>query len=252
MGGLEQLRVLIISAGEAGKLATRSLAGHGVRHLSVVSRSLPRAQALAEGIGGVALPFERMEEALEAADFVISATGAADHILTHDQMGPIMAQRSGRPILLVDIAVPRDVDPRVGHIPGVSLYNIDDVQGYAERNLTLRAQETDKAEAIVEAEVAKFQGWWRTQEVVPTITAIRGMAEAVRVEELHKTLQRLPDLAEADRARIEAMSKAIVSKLLHEPVMYLKERRNGDVSVETIRSLFGVDEKQPQASPPRS
>jgi glutamyl-tRNA reductase len=216
-----------------------------VGQLCVISRNLQRAQALAERLGGVARPFHQLEEALAAADFVLTATGASEHILTQSQMGRIMAQRPQRPLLVVDNAVPRDVESSVGALEGVSLLNMDDVQSFAERNLALRAQETDKAEAIVEAEVGKFQKWWRTQEVVPTITALRSKAEAIRQREVHKTLRRLPALSEAERGQVEAMSKAIVKQLLHPPLMYLKERHDEEASVEAVHALFGLTDDAP-------
>ncbi|MEK7214333.1 MAG: glutamyl-tRNA reductase, partial [Chloroflexota bacterium] len=242
---LSRLRVLVISAGEAGKLATNTLSGQGVAELRVINRSFERAVTLAERVGGEALPFERLDDAITAADFIVTATGAADHVLTRERVATAMTQRGERPLLIVDIAVPRDVEPGVGAIPGVTLYNIDDVQNFAERNMALRAQETGRAEAIIDAEVAKFHHWWRTQEVVPTISALRHRAEAIRADEVAKTLRRMPGLTEEEAARVEAMTKAIVNKMLHEPFMYLKERRDGEISMETVRALFGLEDDPP-------
>ena len=240
-GSLEPLQVLVISAGEAGKLASRSLTGQGVRHLKVMSRSYQRAQELAQRMGGQALPYEQLGQALISSDFVITATGSPERILTRELVAAAMAQRRERPLLLIDIAVPRDVDPGVQTIPGVSLYNIDDVQEHAQRNLELRGQEVAKAEAIVEAEVDKFQRWWRTQEVAPTINALLDRAEEIRRYEVHKTLKKLPGLAEQDQARVEAMSMAIIKKLLHEPLTFLKEQRNGEDTSAAIRTIFRLD-----------
>lgn len=248
-GGLEHLRVLVISAGAAGKLASRSLVGQGVQHLRVTNRNFQRAKELAQRMGGEAVPFSQLEEALHQSDFVVSATGASEHILSEDQVAGVMARRPYRPLLLVDIAVPRDVAPEVARVPGVSLYNIDDVQAFAQRNLDLRSQEVAKAESIIDAELAKFQRWWRTQDVVPTIAALLSKAEEIRTQELSKTLPRLPSLSESERGRVEAMSKAIIKKLLHEPLMYLKERRNGEASTEAVEALFGLDTTPSPPSP---
>ncbi len=250
-GDLAPLNVLVISAGEAGKIATNTLMGQGVRQLHVTNRNRSRAEALAQRVNGSALPFEQIDAGLEASDFIITSTGAADHILTLDRVEQAMAWRPQRPLLIVDIAVPRDVEPAVASIPGVSLYNIDDVQAFAERNLALRAQEVEKAEAIVAAEVGKYQAWWRSQEVVPTIAALRHRAEVIREDEVLKTLRRMPDLSPQEHERITAMSKAIVSKLLHDPLVYLKERRNGSPSLEAVRELFGLADDGPdRVAPP--
>lgn len=241
--GLQDVRVLVVSAGEAGKLATRTLAGQGVRHLFVTSRSYRKAQELAAAMGGQALPFDQLGDALVDVDFVISATGSQEHILTRRQMEPVVRQRDGRPLLLVDIAVPRDVDPAVAELPGVRLYNIDDVQRFAEKNVQLRTQEVAAAEAIVDHELTKFRRWWRIRQVAPTITALVERAEDIRAAEVSRTLGRLTALGENERTRVEAMSRAIVSKLLHGPLMYLKEERADGLAIEaeTVRALFGLN-----------
>ncbi len=238
---LDQLRVLLISAGEAGKLASRSLVAQGVRHLEVTSRSYPRAVALADRMGGQAIHFHEMEASLGQADLVITATSAPEHVLTVAQMRRVMTHRQDRPLVLVDIAVPRDVDPEVATIQGLSLYNIEDVQRYVDENLLLRARERESALAIIDEEGRRFQTWWSSQEVRPTISALRHKAEAIREAELRKTWRRLPNLSDAERSSIEAMSKAIAKKLLHDPFTYLKERRDGDDSIAAIQALFGLE-----------
>ena len=240
-GDLGSLRVLLISAGEAGKLASRSLVAQGVRHLEVTSRSFERAVALADRMGGQAIPFHQMETSLEQADLVITATSAPDHVLTLAQMRRVMVQRHSKPQVLVDIAVPRDVDPEVAAIEGLSLYNIEDIQRYVDDNLLLRTLERDDALSIIDEEVKHFQEWWRSQEVRPTIAALRRKAESIREQELRKTWRRLPNLSNEERERIEAMSKAIAKKLLHDPFTYLKERRDDEDSIATIQELFGLD-----------
>lgn len=237
-GDLKGLRVLVISAGEAGKLATRSLVGQGVGRLLVTSRNYERARAVAQRMGGSPLPWADLDAALAQADLVITATGADQRVLDRDRLG---AATLGRRVVIMDLAVPRDVDPRAAKVPGVTLYNLDDVQGFAEKNLQLRAQEVQKAEGLLSAEVDRFQEWWEQQEVVPTIAALRNRAEAIRRDEVRRTLSRL-ELTEAERARVEAMSKAIVKKLLHRPLVYMKERRDGDGTIEAVRALFGLEE----------
>ena len=244
-GSLDALRVLVISAGEAGRLASRSLVSQGVRDIQVTNRNYQHAQHLAEQMGGQALPFTHLTDALACSDLVVSATGAPEHVITGPQLAEVMDRREGRQLLLVDIAVPRDIDPAAGDIPGVSLYNLDDVQAYAQRNLDLRSQEVAQAEIIIEGEVQKFQRWWRAQEVMPTITELLATAEDIRRSEMRKTLRHIP-LSEEEQARIDAMSKAIVKKLLHAPLTYLKEQGSGADSAEALRAVFGLNGRTPE------
>ncbi len=250
-GGLQGLRVLVISAGEAGKLATRSLVAQGVGRLQVTSRSFERAKALAERMGGEPLPWRDLDRALATTDLVITATGATERVLDTDR---VARTAGGRPLVMIDLGVPRDIDPDAGDLPGVHLYNLDDVQRYAQTNLQLRALEVEKAEALLSAEVGRFQEWWEQREIVPTIAALRDQADGIREEELRRTLSRLPELTDAERARIEAMTKAIVKKILHRPLTHMKERRDGDGAVEAVRELFGLhhtNHRQPAVAKPR-
>lgn len=239
-GDLKGVRVLVISAGEVGKLATRSLVAQGVDRLLVTSRNHERAKVVAQRMGGNPLPWTDLDAALAETDLVITATGATERILERDRIATAAAHRR---LMIVDLALPRDVDPEVGKLPGVMLYNLDDVQGFAEKNLDLRVQEVEIAEGLLFDEMDRFQKWWEQQEVVPAIAALRSHAEAIRDEEVRRTLGRL-DLTDTERARIEAMSKAIVKKLLHKPLVYMKERRDGNGTAETVRALFGLEDAE--------
>lgn len=241
LGSLEGRRVLVISAGEAGKLATRGLAAQGVGQLLVTSRTTERAQKLASRMGGVPVAWDALDSALDGAELVITATAATERVLGAERVRKALSVRPERRLVIIDLAVPRDVDPEVGELPGVTLYNLDDVQRFAEKNLDLRTQEVRKVEDLLAEEVDRFQQWWEQQEVVPTIAALRTQAEAIRQDEVRRTLARL-DLTDTERARIEAMSKAIVKKLLHRPLVYMKERRDGNGTVETVRALFGLED----------
>jgi glutamyl-tRNA reductase len=151
-----------------------------------------------------------------------------------------MAGRVGRPLILIDIAVPRDIDPRVRDVPGVHLYDIDELQSVAEKNLHLRKQEVAAAEKIIEDDADRFVDWLRTLEVVPTVAALRTNAEALRAAEVERTLGKM-NLSAAERKRVEAMTQALVKKLLHSPVTTLKSAGEGDRYVEAARALFGLD-----------
>ena len=178
------------------------------------------------------------------ADIVITSTSAQDFVVDRAMVEQAMASRPSRPLLLIDIAVPRDVDPAVAAVAGVHLYDIDELQSVAEKNLGLRRQEIDAAERIVEDEVAKFGDWLRSLEVVPTVAAIRARAEAVRAAEVERTLAKM-DLSDADRRRIEAMTSSLVKKLLHEPVRALKAPGEGERHVAAARALFDLDAEPP-------
>lgn len=247
VGPLAGKRALVVSAGEAGKLAAKSLQAKGIGQLVITSRTLAHAQTLAHQLGVEAVPFDQVADELASADVLITSTGAASVVHGYDSLKQAVAARGGRPLVIVDIAVPRDVDPAVATLPGVTLYNIEDVQQFAEHNLHLRRQEVAAAQALVSADIAAFQRWWQTQEVLPTVRALQQKAEAMRQHELQRTLRRL-DLSEAQQAAVEAMSRALVKKLLHDPLVYLKQRRSGEDELDVVRAVFQLED-EPAAAP---
>ncbi len=239
LGGLEGRSVLIVSAGQAGKLAARALRATGAR-LTIVSRTMDRAEALAGSVGGVVVPWEELPAALTAADGAVCATGAADPPLTAPLVRAALAGRGGRRLVLVDIAVPRDVEVGVHRLPGVRLFDIDDLNRVSEANVQLREREVARVEAIVEREAARYAGWLHAREVVPTIAALRQRAEAIRRAELEQTLARISGLSEEDRQRIEALTTAIVKKMLHLPIVRLKDQERGRQLVSSVHTLFDL------------
>jgi len=241
LGGLAEKSVFVVGAGEAGELTARNLAGIGVARMIVTSRRTERAAEIAAALGGEPLPFARRESALADADIVITSTAANDCVIDRPLMERVMSKRRGRPILIIDIAVPRDVAPDVAGMPGVHLYDIDAVQAVAQQNMQLRRKEMAQAEAIVDDAVAKFADWLRTLEVVPTVAALRARGEATRLEELERTLAKTK-MSDADRKRVEAMTSALVKKLLHAPIASLKSPRGGERYVEAARALFALDD----------
>jgi glutamyl-tRNA reductase len=248
LGDLSGMTVLVVSAGEAGKLTARSLSEAGVARLLVTSRRPERAKELATDLGGSVVPFAKLEDAVSRADIVITASSAPAFIIERPLVEAAVAKRDARPLLLVDIAVPRDVDPNVRNMPGVHLYDIDDLQAVARENMHLRRNELAQVEAIVEDEVARFADWLRSLEVVPTIAALRTEAEAVRLAELERTLPKTR-LSATDRRRVEAMTSAIVKKLLHGPIGRLKQPGDGERYVEAARALFALDDEPDDANP---
>ncbi len=243
LGKLSNAIVLVLGAGEMGQLAAHALIARGARAPIVVNRSREHAHELAQTWGGEALPFERLEEALACADIVIAAT-AAPHIIVHAPMiEAALSARRGRPLFIIDIAVPRNVDPSAGQLPGVHLYNIDDLQAVVEDHLNGRRREVPRVEAIVAEEVAAFMAWFRALEVIPIITELRRRSEEIRRAEVARALRRLGNVSERERQVIEAMSQSLVNKLLHPPTERLKvEAGNGQAALyaAVARALFDL------------
>jgi glutamyl-tRNA reductase len=244
LGDLARRRVLVIGAGETAELTARALAARGVETVFVANRRYDRAIGLAQRFGGEAVRFDELPGQLELADIVVSATNSPHHIVEREELEQVMAQRQGRPLLLVDIAVPRDVDPACRELPGVSVHDVDDVQAIVERNASVREAEARDAERILEAELARFQRWLSTLEVVPTVAALRERGEEIVRRVLAENESRWEGLSPADRERLEAMANAIVSRMLHEPTLRMKRSADDEDTyayVHAMRELFGLD-----------
>jgi len=242
---LEQKTVLLIGAGEMCELAAQHLMAGGAEKILVTNRTYERAISLASQFKGEAVLFEEIEAGLKKVDIVISATDSLQYLLHHDQIAKVMKDRKQRPIFFIDIADPRDIDPKVGNIENVYLYNIDDLQKVANDNIKDRGKEARKAESLVQEEVVRFVTWYRSLEVTPTITALREKFEEIRKRELEKTLSLHPDLSEKERQSLEAMTSAIINKILHSPLTLLKrsnEEATTDLYIDSIRALFGIQD----------
>ncbi len=246
LGDLADKTVLVVGAGEAGKITAGNLAGIGVAQVLVTSRNPERTADLVAALSGRAVPFADRGAAIAEADIVISSTAAQDFVIDRAMVAEAVRDRGTRPLLLIDIAVPRDIDPAVRDLPCVRLFGIDELQQVAEGNLQLRRNELAAAEAIVEEEVTKFSDWLRSLEVVPTVSSLRERAEAVRLAELRRTLDKT-SMSAADRKRVEAMTAAIVKKVLHAPITRLKQPGEGERYVEAARALFDLDEQADEA-----
>jgi glutamyl-tRNA reductase len=245
LGDLASRTVLVVSAGEAGKLTARSLAEQGVSKLLVTSRTKARANELAAGLGGTPVVFAKLGAAMAEADIVISSSAAPGFLIGTREVDVATAQRDGRPLLLIDIAVPRDVDPAVRDRPNVHLYDIDDLQALVERNHNARRNEVAEVERIVEEGVQELRAWLRERGVVPTVTALRQRAEALRRAEAERTFKRLRTLSPEQREGVEAMSAALVKKLLHDPIGVLKGD-DGERYAGAVRELFRLDADTPE------
>jgi glutamyl-tRNA reductase len=256
LGDLSERRVLVVGAGETAELVARALVARGVATVFVANRHYDRAIGLAQNFGGEAVRFEELPEQLEAADIVVSATNSPHHIVERDELEQVMSAREGRPLLLVDIAVPRDIEPACREIAGVSLHDIDDVQQIVERNASGREAEAQRAEPILAAEQDRFERWLASLEVVPTIASLRERGDEIVRRVLAENEGRWERLSEEDRERLGAMAKAIVSRLLHEPTLRMKRSSGSDEAyayVSALRELFGLDaETEPEGEASRN
>jgi glutamyl-tRNA reductase len=242
---LEEKTVLLIGAGEMCELAARHLISGGVEKVLVTNRTYERAISLAEEFKGEAIPFEEMNQGLKKVDIVISATDAPKYLIRHDQMAKVIKDRKNKPLFFIDIADPRDIEPSVGDIENVYLYNIDDLKKVADENIKDREKEARKAEAIVQDEVIKFVNWYHSLEVAPTIVALRKKFEEIRKRELEKTFSLHPNLSDKERRSLEALTSAIINKILHTPSTLLKqtnEEAMADLYLDTLRTLFQLPE----------
>lgn len=240
---LETKTAVLIGAGEMAELAAKNLVDHGVGRLLVVNRSAGRAAGLAREYGGEALGWERLPQALGRSDIVISSTAAPHAILRADMVAAAMRVRRNRPLFVIDIAVPRDVEPAVGDLGNVFLYDIDDLQHVVEGNLAQRHREVPRVQAIVREEAAAFLAWLDAREVVPTIVGLRQHMDGIRQAELDWLMNKLDGLSEKERGVVLAFSQRLVNKILHQPTMRLKHHadgREGYRYAEVVRDLFGI------------
>jgi glutamyl-tRNA reductase len=248
-GTLEDKTVLLIGAGEMCELAARHFINNGVSRVHVTNRTFERAVKLAEEFGGKPILFENFADQLHQIDIVLTSTGAPNFILGHKTVEEVIRRRRYKPMFLIDIAVPRDIDPRVNNIENVYLYDVDDLQGVVQANLKERQKEAKKAEGIIEQEIEVFFRWLGSLEVVPTIVALRKRLEDIRRAELDKTLSSLKTLGDKEKKSIEALTTAIVNKILHPPMTLLKKSQSdpaGDNYVEAIRALFDLELPAPE------
>lgn len=243
-GDIKGRNVLVIGAGEMGKLTALHMKSQGVHHVTIVSRTIAHAARTAEAIGGAsAAPWEELDTLLGAADIVITATGAATAILTKAHLEAVMRPRRNRPLFIIDIAMPRDVEAAAGDIEQVFLYNIDDLQATVRENLARRASEVTRAESIVDEEVEKFGQWLRARGAIPTVVALRQRFESIRKAELERLAAALPPEA---RGRVDDITRLIVEKLLLTPTEQLKSVSDPETVgtySEALTRLFNLDQK---------
>jgi glutamyl-tRNA reductase len=243
-GKLACRTVLIVGAGETSELTATHLRARGIETMMVTNRTPIAAEHLARSVGGRAVLFEDLEAHLAAADIVISSTAAPGYVISRECAERALRTRHHRPILFIDIAVPRDLDPKIGRLRNAYLYDIDDLQEVVERNRGQREREAERAERIVQEELRSVDDWLRTLEVVPTIACLRGSVELIRKAELERLANRISDLSEEQHAQVELLTASIVNKILHAPTVKMKElagRQECYVYLDALRTLFDLD-----------
>jgi glutamyl-tRNA reductase len=250
LGDLTDRHVLIIGAGETAELTAQALHDHGVTTMFVANRRRERAIALAQRFGGSSGSFDALPAELTRADIVISSTSSPHLLLGAEELGLVAAERRGRPLLLIDLAVPRDIDPDCGELAGVTLLDIDGLQAQVARHISVRKAEARRAEGIVEEEIQAFAGWLGSLEVLPTVSALRARGADVVAQVLAENEGRWEALTERDRQRVEALARAIANRLLHEPTVHVKglDTAHRHARLQLLRELFGLDDAPAEAA----
>jgi glutamyl-tRNA reductase len=241
VGHLSDREVLIIGAGETSELTARALGTEGVSTIFVANRHADRARSMAERFGGTVLSLEHLPHQLETADIVVASTSSPHPIVSADALAEVIPAREGRPIVFIDLAVPRDIDPECADLPGVSVYDMDDLQAVVARNLEVRSEEALRAERVVEDEIQRFAKWLGQLDVVPTVAALRQRGDAIVESVLAENAPRWESLSERDRERVEKLARTVAQRLLHEPTLRMKSA-GGHGRLQLVRELFGLDD----------
>jgi glutamyl-tRNA reductase len=248
LGSIEGRRVLVLGAGDVGEGLAIALAGAGVSDIAVANRTHAHAAALAGRVGGRAITLDDIPEELERADVLLGSTAAESVLIERSDIEAVMERRGGRALLIVDVAVPRDVDPGVGQVFGVTLLDIDDLKAYAEQSLQQRRQEVGKVREIITAELDRFRVEHSAREVAPLVSALRARGEAVRTAELERFRSRLDALETEARETVEALTRGIVNKLLHDPTVRVKDAAGsarGELYADALADLFDLSRATP-------
>jgi len=244
-GSLANKHVLIFGAGKMGELAAQNLHGNGVKKVTVINRTFEKAQDLANRFSGEAKTVVELEKALVEADILISSTGAKDFVISKEMMVKVEKKRKGKPLFMVDIAVPRDLDPRIGELENVFLYDIDDLEGIVEANLQERKKAAERIMLMIEKEIVEFKQWLGTLGVVPVISALREKAHEIQAETMVSLERKLPNLSERDLKVLNKHTKSIINQLLKDPILQAKElaaRPDATQALDLFMKIFNIEE----------
>jgi len=239
---LEGKSFMLLGAGEMAELAAKHMMNNGVQDIIVANRTFERGCELSREFNGRAIRFEDFPSELVHADIVICSTGAPTFVLLKEHMQKVMKERKQKPVFIIDISVPRNIDPGINDMDNVYLYDVDDLKGVVDTNISERQKEAAKAEAIVEDEIETFKKWMMTLDSVPTVVALRERADAIRKEELERFFNRFPSLGEKERKAVEGLAGSIINKLIHAPTVALKnDAEDKDVLIALIKRLYGLN-----------
>ena len=246
-GNLEGKKVLVVGAGKMSELTVKYLVSNGAAGVIVSNRSYNRALEMAEKFGGQAVRFNKLPEYLKKADIVISCTSASHYVIKHADILNALSEQQNKKMVMIDIAMPRDIEPSVAELEGVSLYDVDDLQNVVGHNLLQRKKAAEKGMDIIDNEVAQFVKWMSMQMAVPTITSLKELGESIKQKELTKAINRLGKISEYEQKVISTMANSIVNQLLHNPVIRLKEynlSEEGPLYTEVLHNLFNLDKDE--------
>jgi glutamyl-tRNA reductase len=247
--------VYLVGAGKMSELAARHLLAHGAEAIFVANRTYDRAVGLAHKFKGQAIEFSRLYDTCERADIVITSTGSPHFIFRREHGEQFLARRKNRPMFFIDIAVPRDVDPELNKLDGIFVYDIDDLQQAVATHVADRKKEAEKAEAIVDGEVQKFQARLQTLDVVPTIVSLHDHLETIRQAEIDRVRGRLGPMSPEQELAVEALTRGIINKIMHTPISTLKTAARDQESttvVELVRRLFNLEDEKKRAAASKS
>ncbi|MER2111895.1 MAG: glutamyl-tRNA reductase [Solibacillus isronensis] len=248
-GSLKDKHVAILGAGKMGELAIQNLYGNGVGKVTVINRTFEKAQNLASKFDGDAKAMNELQCTLLEADILISSTGATDYVIDYDLMKDVAKFRKGDPLFMVDIAVPRDLDPRIGDVPNVFLYDIDDLQGIVQANLAERERAANEITAMIQEEIIQFKDWFNTLGVVPVISALRKKAATIQEETMMSIENKMPNLTERERKILNKHTKSIINQLLKTPILQAKElanEKNAEAQLALFQQIFGIEDEVQQ------
>ncbi|MEY2192680.1 glutamyl-tRNA reductase [Neobacillus sp. BF23-41] len=244
-GSLANKHVLIFGAGKMGELAAQNLHGNGVKKVTVINRTYEKAQDLANRFSGKARTLAELEKSLAEADILISSTGAKDFVISKEMMVKVEKKRKGKPLFMVDIAVPRDLDPRISELENVFLYDIDDLEGIVEANLQERKKAAEKIMLMIEKEIVEFKQWLGMLGVIPVISALREKAHVIQSETMVSLERKLPNLSERDLKVLNKHTKSIINQLLKDPILQAKElaaRPDANQAMDLFMKIFNIEE----------
>ncbi|MDZ5470784.1 glutamyl-tRNA reductase (plasmid) [Bacillus sp. 31A1R] len=254
-GSLEKKHVLILGAGKMGELAIQNLHSNGASKVTVINRTFEKAQNLAERFSGEAKTLQELQCALVEADILISSTGAKEFVVTKEMMVQVEKLRKGKPLFMVDIAVPRDLDPKLAELESVFLYDIDDLEGIVEANLQERKKAAEKIMLMIEGEIVDFKQWLNMLGVVPVISALREKALAIQAETMESIERKLPNLSDRDRKVLNKHTKSIINQMLKDPILQAKElaaRSDADQALDMFMKIFNIEELVKQQQEPKA